>query len=226
MVYCHANGHDHRRTLRPGAQHIARWATRRSALQCAACRAESHLTASLKATSPTNRPTAHIRARNVWSSEKYLRFVPEAVRSGAREVLGWDVHSAARRASPPDADRGRPRWARSWSPIACSGWKTRCPAENQAKLPPDPPAHHHAAGGGRSLQLHLGLQAADRGTADRLHPRHRRPCRRHHPSAPHRRFGRSLQVRTGCHGATDLSPVCMGAALHFDLSIPNFGIQE
>jgi mannonate dehydratase len=34
------------------------------------------------------------------------------------------------------------------------------------------------------------------------------------------------QVRTGCHGATDLSPVCMGAALHFDLSVPNFGIQE
>ena len=34
------------------------------------------------------------------------------------------------------------------------------------------------------------------------------------------------QVRTGCHGATDLSPVTMGAALHFDLSIPNFGIQE
>ena len=33
-------------------------------------------------------------------------------------------------------------------------------------------------------------------------------------------------VRTGCHGATDLSPVCMAAALHFDLSIPNFGIQE
>src|SRR6202000_747117 len=33
-------------------------------------------------------------------------------------------------------------------------------------------------------------------------------------------------VRTGCHGATDLSPVCMAAALHFDLSVPNFGIQE
>ncbi len=26
-------------------------------------------------------------------------------------------------------------------------------------------------------------------------------------------------VRTGCHGATDLSPVSMGAALHFDLSV-------
>lgn len=34
------------------------------------------------------------------------------------------------------------------------------------------------------------------------------------------------QVRTGAHGATDLSPVCMGAALHFDLWVPNFGIQE
>jgi len=34
------------------------------------------------------------------------------------------------------------------------------------------------------------------------------------------------QVRTGSHGATDLSPVCMGAALNFDLWVPNFGIQE
>lgn len=33
-------------------------------------------------------------------------------------------------------------------------------------------------------------------------------------------------VRTGCHGATDLSPIAMGAALHFDLSVHNFGIQE
>jgi mannonate dehydratase len=34
------------------------------------------------------------------------------------------------------------------------------------------------------------------------------------------------QVRTGAHGATDLSPVCMAAALHVDLSVHNFGIQE
>jgi len=33
-------------------------------------------------------------------------------------------------------------------------------------------------------------------------------------------------VRTGCHGATDLSPVCLAATLHFDLSVHNFGIQE
>ncbi|MCB1630574.1 MAG: D-galactonate dehydratase family protein [Pseudomonadales bacterium] len=34
------------------------------------------------------------------------------------------------------------------------------------------------------------------------------------------------QIRTGSHGATDLSPVTMGAALHFDTWVPNFGIQE
>jgi mannonate dehydratase len=34
------------------------------------------------------------------------------------------------------------------------------------------------------------------------------------------------QVRTGSHGATDLSPICMGAALHFDTWVPNFGVQE
>jgi mannonate dehydratase len=33
-------------------------------------------------------------------------------------------------------------------------------------------------------------------------------------------------VRTGCHGATDQSPVCLAASLHLDVSLPNFGIQE
>ena len=39
-------------------------------------------------------------------------------------------------------------------------------------------------------------------------------------------FAALHSVRTGFHGATDLSPVCMGAALHFDTWVPNFGIQE
>ena len=34
------------------------------------------------------------------------------------------------------------------------------------------------------------------------------------------------EVRTGFHGATDLSPVTLGTALHFDTWVPNFGIQE
>jgi mannonate dehydratase len=33
-------------------------------------------------------------------------------------------------------------------------------------------------------------------------------------------------IRSGSHGATDLSPVCMAAALHVDISIANFGLQE
>ncbi|HLH36911.1 MAG TPA: D-mannonate dehydratase ManD [Alloacidobacterium sp.] len=39
-------------------------------------------------------------------------------------------------------------------------------------------------------------------------------------------FAALYHVRTGCHGATDLSPVTMAAALHFGLSVHNFGIQE
>ncbi|MFF0050366.1 D-galactonate dehydratase family protein [Streptomyces sp. NBC_01550] len=34
------------------------------------------------------------------------------------------------------------------------------------------------------------------------------------------------QVRTGSHGATDLSPVSLSAAVHLDVTVPNFGIQE
>ncbi len=39
-------------------------------------------------------------------------------------------------------------------------------------------------------------------------------------------FADIYHVQMACHGATDLSPVTMGAALHFDLSVTNFGIQE
>ncbi len=39
-------------------------------------------------------------------------------------------------------------------------------------------------------------------------------------------FADMYHVQMGFHGATDLSPVTMGAALHFDISVSNFGIQE
>ena len=39
-------------------------------------------------------------------------------------------------------------------------------------------------------------------------------------------FAALYHVRTGFHGATDLSPVTMAAALHFNTAIHNFGIQE
>lgn len=34
------------------------------------------------------------------------------------------------------------------------------------------------------------------------------------------------QVKTGSHGASDLSPVTLAAAVHLDIAVPNFGIQE
>ncbi|MHA6692952.1 D-mannonate dehydratase ManD [Devosia sp. A449] len=39
-------------------------------------------------------------------------------------------------------------------------------------------------------------------------------------------FAAVYNVRTGCHGAMDMSPICLGANLHLDLWAPNFGIQE
>ena len=39
-------------------------------------------------------------------------------------------------------------------------------------------------------------------------------------------FASHYHVRTGFHGAQDISPVTMGAALHFGRWVPNFGIQE
>jgi mannonate dehydratase len=35
-----------------------------------------------------------------------------------------------------------------------------------------------------------------------------------------------FHIKTGCHGPTDISPIGMAACLHFDLAVPNFGIQE
>jgi mannonate dehydratase len=39
-------------------------------------------------------------------------------------------------------------------------------------------------------------------------------------------FAEIYHVMTACHGATDLSPVSLAAALHFDIAVNNFGIQE
>jgi len=39
-------------------------------------------------------------------------------------------------------------------------------------------------------------------------------------------FAELYGARSGCHGASDLSPVALAAMLHLDLAVPNFGIQE
>ena len=70
-------------------------------------------------------------------------------------------------------------------------------------------------------------EAADSRAAHRLHPDDRRPRRRDHAPASHRAPRRAATTSAqAAHGATDLSPVCLAAALHFDLAVHNFGIQE
>jgi mannonate dehydratase len=39
-------------------------------------------------------------------------------------------------------------------------------------------------------------------------------------------FAALYQIKSGCHGPTDVSPVGMAAQLHVGLAIHNFGIQE
>jgi mannonate dehydratase len=39
-------------------------------------------------------------------------------------------------------------------------------------------------------------------------------------------FAAMYQIKSGIHGPTDISPVGMAAAIHLDLAIHNFGIQE
>lgn len=39
-------------------------------------------------------------------------------------------------------------------------------------------------------------------------------------------FAAIYGIKSGIHGPTDISPVGMAAALHLDLAIHNFGIQE
>ena len=143
-----------------------------------------------KAGKPYDPADSDIPSEYFWSSEKYLRSVPELFKK-ARDVLGWDVHllhDVHHRLTPIEAAR----LGKELEPYRLFWLEDRGDGGEPGQLPPDPPAHCHAIGGGRSVQLPVGLQATDRGTVDRLHPRHGGTCRRHHAFAPHRRPGRHL----------------------------------
>ncbi len=167
---------------------------------------------------------ADLPTENVWNTSKYLRVVPELFKA-AREALGWDVHllhDIHHRLTPIEAGRlgkdleqYRPFWL-----------EDATPAENQDAF--------------KLIRQHTTTPLAVGEIFNSIHD-----CREliqnqlidyiratvvHAGGISHLRKIANLadlyQVRTGCHGATDLSPVCMAAALHFDLSVPNFGVQE
>ncbi|WP_269715472.1 D-mannonate dehydratase ManD [Caulobacter sp. NIBR2454] len=163
-------------------------------------------------------------SESLWSTEKYLRTVP-GLFEAARERLGWDVHllhDVHHRLTPIEAGR----LGKDLEPYRPFWMEDATPAENQANF--------------RLIRQHTTTplavgeifnsiwdckQLIEEQLIDYI-----RATIVHAGGITHLRklasFAAIHNVRTGCHGATDLSPVCMGAALHFDLSIPNFGIQE
>ncbi|GAA0323043.1 D-galactonate dehydratase family protein [Sphingomonas oligophenolica] len=167
---------------------------------------------------------ADLPTENLWSSEKYLRSVPELFEK-AREALGWDVHllhDIHHRLTPIEAGR----LGKDLEPFRPFWLEDATPAENQANFrlirqhTTTPLAVGEIFNSIWDCKQLIEEQLIDYIRATVVHAGGITHLRRIAS------FADMHNVRTGCHGATDLSPVCMAAALHFDLSVPNFGVQE
>jgi mannonate dehydratase len=167
---------------------------------------------------------AAIPTETIWSTSKYLPTVPKLFEA-AREALGWDVHllhDVHHRLTPIEAAR----LGRDLEPYRLFWLEDPTPAENPTafRLIRQHTTTPLAAG-----EVFNSIWDAKTLIEEQLID-YIRMTVVHAGGITHLRRIASLAdlygVRTGCHGATDLSPVCMGAALHFGLSVPNFGIQE
>jgi mannonate dehydratase len=163
-------------------------------------------------------------SETLWSSERYLNSVAPLF-ARLRTELGPDVHllhDAHHRLTPIEAAR----LGRALEPYHLFWLEDPTPAENQEAF--------------RLIRQHTTTPLATGEVFNAIHD-----CRQliqeqlidyirttvsHAGGISHLRKIAALAevygVRTGSHGATDLSPVCLAAALHFDLSVHNFGIQE
>ena len=167
---------------------------------------------------------ADLPTENVWSTSKYLRVVPELFRA-AREALGWDVHllhDIHHRLTPIEAGR----LGKDLEPYRPFWLEDATPAENQEAFRL---IRQHTTAPLAVGEIFNSIWDAKDLIQNQLID-YIRATVVHAGGITHLRRIAALadlyQVRTGCHGATDLSPVCMAAALHFDLSVPNFGVQE
>jgi mannonate dehydratase len=160
----------------------------------------------------------------IWSTEKYLDFAPK-VFEALRERFGFGfhlLHDAHHRLTPIEAGR----LGKSLEPYRLFWLEDPTPAENQEALKlvrqhtVTPIAIGEVFNSIHDCRELVQNQLCDYMRATVVHAGGITQLRKIAALAE------LYQVRTGCHGATDLSPVCMGAALHFDLSVPNFGIQE
>ena len=222
MVYCHANGTTIEETLEKAQGYIAQ-GFKAVRLQSGVPGLKSTYGVS-KTQKPYEPADADLPSETIWSSEKYLRSVPDLFKA-ARDTLGWEVHllhDVHHRLTPIEAAR----LGKDLEPYRLFWLEDAVPAENQANF--------------RLIRQHTTTplavgevfnsiwdckQLIEEQLIDYI-----RATVTHAGGITHLRRIAALadlyNVRTGCHGPTDLSPVCMGAALHFDVSIPNFGIQE
>jgi mannonate dehydratase len=161
---------------------------------------------------------------NVWNTARYMRMVPELF-AAARDRLGWDVHllhDIHHRLTPIEAGR----LGKDLEPYRPFWLEDATPAENQEAF--------------RLIRQHTTAPLAVgeifstiwdcKGLIENQLIDYVRATVLHAGGITHVRRIAALaelyQVRTGFHGATDLSPITMAAALHLGLSIPNFGVQE
>src|SRR5439155_12619090 len=218
MVYGHANGRDIAETL----DEVARY----SDMGYKAIRAQSGIPglASPYGVSKDRlfyEPAdAAIATENVWSTAKYLDHAPkffEAIRArfGFEHHLLHDVHH---RLTPIEAAR----LGKSLEPYRLFWLEDPVPAENQAAFRT---IRQHTttpiAVGEVFNVIHDCTQLIEEELIDYI-----RMTVVHGGGISHLRKVAALaeihHVRTGSHGATDLSPVAMAAALHFDISVHNF----
>ena len=167
---------------------------------------------------------ADLPTENVWSTEAYMRVVPELFKA-ARDALGEQVHllhDVHHRLTPIEAGR----LGRDLEPYRPFWMEDAVVAENQDnfRLIREHTTTPLAVG-----EIFSSIWDAKDLIQNQLID-YIRATVVHAGGISHLKklaaFADVYNVRTGCHGATDLSPVCMAAALHFDISIPNFGVQE
>jgi mannonate dehydratase len=167
---------------------------------------------------------ADLPTENLWSTERYMRVVPELF-AAAREALGWDVHllhDVHHRLKPIEAGR----LGKDLEPYRPFWMEDAVPADNQESFRL---IRQHTTTPLAVGEIFNTVWDAKQLIQEQLID-YIRATVVHAGGITHLRriaaFADMYNVRTGCHGATDLSPVAMAAALHFDLSVPNFGIQE
>jgi len=160
----------------------------------------------------------------VWSTEKYLNHVPKLF-DKLREKFGFEhhlLHDAHHRLTPIEAAR----LGKDLEPYRLFWLEDAVPAENQENFrlirqhTTTPLAVGEVFNSIYDCQQLFSEQLIDYIRATVVHAGGITHFRRIANLAD------LYNVRTGCHGPTDLSPICMGAALHFDTWVPNFGIQE